>query len=132
LNDQTTEQSGSANILIGALSVVMIMAIYSITGFMRKREYAIYKISGFTNSHLGLVNLTERLTETIAAILLLLVTSPLVNSAMTSLFGASIVSSKTMFTGALLIGGLAVVACLLTAVFFIKTNTATALKTGDR
>lgn len=132
LNDQTTEQSSSANILIGALSVVMIMAIYSITGFMRKREYAIYKISGFTNSHLSLLNLTEKITETIAAILLLLVTSPVINIVITKLFGASILSSETMFTGVLLIVLIAVVAYLTTAVFFMKTNIATALKTGDR
>ena len=132
LNEQTTEQSSTANLLIGALSVVMIMAIFSITGFMRKREYAIYKVSGFTNSHLSLLNLTERITETIAAILLLLVASPVINIAIISLFGASILSSETMFTGVLLIILVAVVGYLTTAVFFIKTNIATALKTGDR
>ena len=63
LNEQTTEQSGSASVLIGILSVVMVMAIFLITGFMRKREYAIYKVSGFTNTHLSLLNLTEKINR---------------------------------------------------------------------
>ncbi|MFJ7936289.1 ATP-binding cassette domain-containing protein [Sporosarcina sp. NPDC096371] len=132
LNEQTTEQSGSASGLIGILSVVMVMAISLITGVMRKREYAIYKISGFTNGHLSLLNLTEKLTETVAAILLLLVTSPLINKATQSLFGANIMNTKMLFTGMLMIALVAVVAYVITAITFMKTNTTAALKTGDR
>lgn len=132
LNDQTTEQSGSASVLIGILSIVMVIAIYLITGFLRKREYAIYKVSGFTNTHLGLLNLTEKIVETIAAILLLLVTSPLINIATYNLFSASILSSKMLFTGVLLLVLVAIVAYLTTAISIMKTNTSTALKTGDR
>lgn len=132
LNDQTTEQSGSASVLIGILSIVIVIAIYLITGFLRKREYAIYKVSGFTNTHLGLLNLTEKIAETIAAILLLLVTSPLINKATNNLFSASILSSKMLFTGVLLIILVAIVAYLTTAISIMKTNTSTALKTGDR
>ncbi|MGE8078522.1 ATP-binding cassette domain-containing protein [Peribacillus loiseleuriae] len=132
LNDQTTEQSGSASVLIGILSVVMVIAIFLITGFMRKREFAIYKVSGFNNAHLSLLNLTEKITETFTAILLLLVSSPLINSATKGLFSASILSSKMLFTGVLLIALVAIVAYLTTTISFMKTNTTTALKTGDR
>ncbi|WP_342512372.1 ABC transporter ATP-binding protein/permease [Sporosarcina sp. FSL K6-1522] len=132
LNEQTTEQSGSANVLIGMLSVVMVIAISLITGFMRKREYAIYKVSGFTNTHLGLLNLTEKMTETIVAILLLLVISPLINIATESLFGKNILSAQTLFPGVLLIVLVAVVAYLATTISIIKTNVTTALKTGER
>ena len=132
LNDQTTEQSGFASMLIGILSVVLVIAISLITGFMRKREYAIYKVSGFKNVHLNLLNLTEKITEIVAAILLLLVTSPLINLAMEGLFTTSILNSEMLFTGALLITLVGVVACLTTIISIIKTNTTAALKTGDR
>lgn len=132
LNEQTTAQSGSASVLIGILSVVMVIAIFLITGFLRKREYAIYKVSGFTNAHLSMLNLTEKITETIAAILLLLITSPLINIATKGLFSASILSSKLLFTGVLLIVLVAIVAYLTTAISIMKTNITTALKTGDR
>jgi len=132
LNKQTTEQSGSASMIIGILSVVMVIAIFLITGFMRKREFAIYKVSGFHNIHLSLLNLTERITETITAILLMLVTSPLIDLATKGLFSASILNSKMLFTGVLLIALVAVVAYSTTAIAILKTHTITALKTGDR
>lgn len=132
LNDQTTEQSGFASVLIGILSVVMVIAIFLITGFMRKREYAIYKVSGFTNAHLSLLNLSETITATIAAILLMLVTSPLIDLATKGLFSVNILNPKMLFTGVLLIALGAVVAYFTTAITIMKTNTTTALKTGDQ
>lgn len=132
LNEQTTEQTGSASALIGILSVVMVIAIFLITGFMRKREYAIYKISGFTNTHLSLLNLTEKITETFTAILLMLVASPLINTATEGLFSASILDPLMLLSGALFIALAGVVAYFTTAIAYMKTNTTTTLKTGDR
>ncbi len=132
LNEQTTEQTGSASTLIGTLSVVMVIAIFLITGFMRKREYAIYKVSGFSNAHLSLLNLTEKITEVFTAILLMLVASPLINSATEGLFSASILEPKMLFSGALFIALVGVVAYFTTAIAYMKTNTTIALKTGDR
>lgn len=132
LNEQTTEQSGSASILIGILSVVMVGAIFLITGFMRKREYAIYKVSGFNTAHLSLLNLTEMITATIAAILLMLASSPLIDLATKGLFDVNILNSKMLVTGALLIALLAVVAYFTTAITIIKTHITITLKTGDR
>ena len=132
LNEQTTEQTGSASTLIGILSVVMVFAISLITGFMRKREYAIYKVSGFNNTHLSLLNLTEKITEIFTAVLLMFVASPLINSATEGLFSASILDTKMLLSGALFIALVGVVAYFTTAIAFLKTNTTTALKTGDR
>lgn len=132
LNNQTTEQSGSASMLIGVLSLVMVLAISFITSIMRKREYAIYKVSGFNNGHLSLLNLTEKLTETVTAIVFMFVASPLINVATKSLFGVNILSSEMLMKGMLLIAVVGVVAYLTTALSIVKTNTASALKTGDR
>ncbi|RKP51459.1 ATP-binding cassette domain-containing protein [Cohnella endophytica] len=132
LNKQTTEQSGSASVIIGIFSVVMVIAIFLITGFMRKREFAIYKVSGFNHAHLNLLNLSERITETLTASLLMLITSPLINIATRGLFSASILNSKMLLTGVLLIALVAVVAYMTTAIAILKTHTIIALKTGDR
>lgn len=132
LNDQTTEQSGSASMFIGILALVMVMAISLITGFMRKREFAIYKVSGFNNVHFSLLNLTEKITEIMTAILLMLVTSPLINIATKGLFSASILNSKMLISGVQFIALVGVAAYLTTAIAFIMTKTSTALKTGDR
>ncbi|KOO48851.1 ABC transporter ATP-binding protein [Viridibacillus arvi] len=132
LNEQTTEQSGSASMFIGILAVVMVIAISLITGFMRKREFAIYKVSGFNNAHFSLLNLTEKITEIMTAILLMLVTSPLINIATKSLFNASILNSKMLISGVLFIALVGVAAYVSTAIAFIMTKTTTALKTGDK
>ncbi|MEK4485845.1 ABC transporter ATP-binding protein/permease [Psychrobacillus sp. FSL H8-0484] len=132
LNELTTEQSGSASMVIGILSVVMVISISLITGFMRKREYAIYKVSGFKNAHLSLLNLTEKITEVFTAILIMLVASPLINMSTEALFNASILNSKMLLSGALLIALVGAIAYFTTAIAFLKTNTTTALKTGDR
>ncbi|WP_346886975.1 ABC transporter ATP-binding protein [Clostridium sp. UBA1056] len=132
LNSQTTGQSGSASIIIGLLSFVMVIAIFLIIGVMRKREYAIYKISGFGNGHLSLINLAQTLTQAITAIVLLLITSPLINLATKALFGANILSANMLFTGAALGVGLAIVAYSITSIVYMKTNIISALKTGDR
>lgn len=132
LNSQTTRQSGSASIIIGLLSFVMVIAIFLIIGVMRKREYAIYKISGFGNGHLSLINLAQTLTQSITAIVLLLVTSPLLNLATKALFGVNILSANMLFTGAALGVCLAIVAYSITSIVYVKTNIVSALKTGDR
>lgn len=132
LNAQTTEQSDSANTIIGFLSVIMVIAIFLITGFMRKREYAIYKVSGFNNRHLNLLNAAEMITIAVTGMLLLLVTSPLINKATEALFAVNILNAKMLSTGMLLILGVAVIAYATTAIAYVRTNIETALKTGDR
>ncbi len=132
LNEQTTEQSESASMFIGILAVVMVIAISLITGFMRKREFAIYKVSGFNNANLSLLNLTEKITEIITAILLMLVTSPLINIVTKGLFSASILNSKMLISSVLFIALVGVIAFFTTAIAYLKTNITRALKTGDR
>ncbi|KOS68191.1 ABC transporter [Lysinibacillus contaminans] len=132
LNTQTTEQTGSASTTIGFLSVVMVMAIFLITGVMRKREYAIYKVSGFNNRHLNLLNVAETLTVAITGILLMLVTSPLINVATEALFSVNILNAEMLTKGMLLILGVAVIAYGTTVLAYVRTNIATALKKGDR
>ncbi|WP_313894657.1 ABC transporter permease [Psychrobacillus sp.] len=132
LNTQTTEQTGSANTIIGLLSVVMLIAIFLITGVMRKREYAIYKVSGFNNRHLNLLNLVETLTLAVTAILIMLVTSLLINLATEALFSVNMLTAKILSTGMLLILGVAAIASVTTVITYVRTNIETALKTGDR
>lgn len=132
LNEQTVEQSGSANMLIGILSILMVIAISLITSLMRQREYAIYKISGYNNTHLGFLSLTEKITEMITAVLLMLAVSPLLNIATESLFNTNIRSTEMLRQGALLIVLVGIIAYMPTVFAIVKTNIATSLKTGDR
>lgn len=132
LNKQTTEQSSSASIVIGILAIVLVIAVYLTTGIMRRREYAIYKANGYHNGHLCQIVTSETILNSIFAILLLLVTSPLVNIATKSLFGADILSAKMLCIGVILILGVSVVSMGTTALSYVKANISTVLKAGDR
>lgn len=132
LETQTTEQSGFASVMIVLLSVLMILAIFLITGLMRRREYAIYKVSGFSGKSLHLLNFAETCGLAACSVALMLVTSPLLNSATKNLFGAQILDIKMLLTGALLILLLSAIAYLVTAVCSATTKAAVVLKAGDR
>lgn len=132
LNAQTTEQTESASLSITLLSGVMVLAIFLITGIMRKREYAIYKISGYNNKHLSLLIFSETVITMATAIIFLLVTSPLINLVTKAQFSVDILNAKMLFTGVLLLVGVAVVAFGVTISTFVKVNVSTALRTGDR
>lgn len=131
LNNQTMKQSGSASLVIGILSIVMVIAIFLITGLLRKREYAIYKVSGYNNRHLSLLTLSETMLVTISAVILMLAASPLLNLVTQQLFGVYILSGKMLFTGTLLILLTSIIAYVTSILPFSKTNPAIALKAGE-
>lgn len=132
LNEQTTEQSGFANKIIGALSVVIVVVITLFTSMMRRRDYAIYKASGYSTGHLNVLNLTEKSIETVTAIGLMFVASPLINMAAGVLFEMNGFNMEMRVRWMLSICSAGALATLITALTITKTDIATALKKGDR
>lgn len=132
LNNQTTVQSGSASAIVGVLALIMIIIIFVITGFMRKREYAIYKVSGFTNRNINILLFSEIIFSTMLAIIILLIASPLINLATTKLFSVNIMNFEMLFMGIILIILVSILAYISTIVTNIKVNISDALKTGDK
>lgn len=128
LNEQTAEQSGFANKILGALSVVIVTVITLFTSMMRRREYAIFKVSGYSNVHLHLLNLTEKVLETVTAIGLLFVASPLIAMVAGTLFEMNGFNMRWVLS----ICSAGVLATLLTSFVIIKTDITTAFKKGDR
>lgn len=132
LGTQTSEQSSSASAVIGILSFVLVIAIFAVSAIMKKREYAIYKVSGFADRHLALTVLSETIAEVAASIVLLLVTSPLLNMATKAIFSVEILSINMLLMGIGLSLAVGAIAFLVTCLTAVKTNAASALKAGDR
>lgn len=132
LNTQTTAQSGSATTLISVLSVILAMAIALITAIMRKREYAIYKVSGFNNKNISLFSFAEFNIAVITAAVLFLAASPLINKGTMAFFDADILNEKLLITGIVLVIAMGVVSYVVALIVAVKTNAVTSLKTGDR
>lgn len=132
LSTQTGALSGSAGAIISVLSGIMVIAVFLITGLMRRREYAIYKASGFHNRHLCVLTFVELSLCGAAAMVLLLILSPLLNLATGKFFGADILNLTMLLTGMGLILLSAAVAYIATMMTYIKTDIAAALQSGDR
>ncbi|MGL4774027.1 MAG: macrolide ABC transporter ATP-binding protein/permease, partial [Clostridium sp.] len=132
LNNKTTEQSGSANLIISILSVIIVVSIVFIRAFMRRREYAIYKLSGYNNSHLKLISFGEMVSVVSASMILFLLASPLINNVTTMLFNVNILNFKMLLVGCILIILLGLLSFLIVLGVLKTVNILNALKTGDR
>lgn len=132
LNEQTSEQSGSASAVIGVLAVALAAAIFAMTAVLRKREYAVYKISGYTNGCLAKISASETVYTAVAAVLLMLLFSPLLNMATKAMFASSILSVEKLGLGALIIIGISVLAFGVGALGYTSAKISSMLKSGDK
>lgn len=133
LNAQAKEQSGSAVIVISILSLIVSLAISFMTAAMRKREYAIFKINGYRNSDLTKMTFVEYMFVSLAAFVLFVLASPLINMAMNSITGSpGVLEAKSYAIEAGLIILIALFCGLITTMVIGTVNTFKSLKSGDR
>lgn len=132
LNQQTNQQSGAAIIVIGIMSVVIILAVAFITAFIRKREYAIYKVSGYSGRHLALLSFTEVLFQAAASAVLFLCISPAANLATTAFWNVNILNGKLLGVGVLLIFAMGTFSGIVTTLVSFSAKITNSLMTGDR
>ena len=132
LNQQTSEQSGSASAVIGVLAVLLAVIIFAMTSALRKREYAIYKVSGYKNNQLIKISAAETVLSVISAALFMIIASPLLNMATKAMFSASILSAGKLAIGVLLILAIAVAAFVSGVSFIAASSVSSMLKAGDK
>lgn len=132
LNNQTTQQSGSAVVIIGLLSLVVVVSVSIMTALTRKREYAIYKVSGYNRGHLLLMTALEVCIALLTSSMLFLFLSPLVNLATMTFWDVNILSATPLLVGILLVLLMGALSGMITAIISTTVKTSTSLKTGDR
>lgn len=132
LNSQTTEQSSAAIVVIALLAIVIVIAISLVTAFMRRREYAIYKISGYSKSHLTSVIITESIAITAVSAVAFLVLSPAINIITTALWSVNILNMQMLGAGTMLTIAMGIISCAITSVIAASTKTVNVLKGGDK
>lgn len=132
LNHQTTRQSGSAVVIIGLLSVVVVLAVSVMTARMRRREYAIYVVSGYDRGYLILMTALECCITSLTSGALFLCLSPLTNLATTAFWGVNVLNTALLLTGGLLVLAMGALSCLVTAVVSSTVKASAVLMTGDR
>lgn len=132
LQTQTTELSGGATAVISVLSLIAVIAISLTTSLLRKKEYAIDKISGYKTAHLLLLNFCDTLLYALTAIVLLFVTSPLLNLVTQSLLHFRLLRFDMLFSGVGFILLLAVLYSFVSAVPCFGISLSKELKAGEK
>lgn len=132
LNSQSSEQSSSANIFIIALVLVMVSAISLITSMLRKKEYAIFKVSGFSNGNLRKLNLFEAFLQMVFSCTIAIILSPIINIASNKIFKTPILSFENIGITILLFVGVTILSYIITETVCETTSILKTFKTGER
>lgn len=131
LNQQTTQQSGSAVVVIGVLAVVADLAVALATTMSRRREYAIFQVSGYGKGHLMSIAIAEYFILGIGSVVMFLCASPLLNLGTTAFWHVNLMNGKMLGVGVVLIVLAALLSWLPTAGIAATVKASTILKTGE-
>lgn len=132
LNQQTAQQSGTAIAVIALLAVGAAAAIAVLTALMRRREYAIFKLSGYAPRHFLLMAVSEFLLLSAGSAMVLLGTLPLTNIGAAAFGDVDILNGKLAVTGVLLVLGMGVLNGVVSCVMSVTTKAAAVMKKGGR
>lgn len=131
LNQQTTQQSGSAVVVISVLAIVVDLAVALVTAMSRRREYAIFQVSGYRKTHLMGITSAEYLMLGIGSIVIFLCASPLLSLGTNAFWNVSLMNGRMLGVGAVLILLSALLGWLLTGGVAAAVKASTILKTGE-
>ncbi|MGL4762274.1 MAG: ATP-binding cassette domain-containing protein [Sarcina sp.] len=132
LSDQSSNLSKGSNMLIGTLGVLGVLTISVITALMRKREYGIYKITGYSKKQLALVLLAESIIFSMIAAVALVVLSPVVAKGMILVLGINILSLKNIIIGVVATFILGVIVYITSTIIGKNVNPLIVLKAGGK
>ncbi|WP_343342913.1 ABC transporter ATP-binding protein/permease [Terrisporobacter petrolearius] len=132
LNSQTSNLSKSSTIIISTLSIIGVMSISLITSFIRRSEYAIYKVCGYSKSQLSLVLFAESIILSVISAVLVVALSPVISMLTEIIFGASIANIKTLSVGIIISLILSFILYMISNTVAKNTNPLIVLKSGER
>lgn len=132
INNTTKEQSGSLTIIIAAIAIVVSLAVTIINGYLRKKEFAILKINGYSKGSIMNLNIMEYVLISIVSAVVFVVALPLINSMSKSMLDMTVSVSNTTILGLVIVLILGLVMGVISAVISSNIKTTNNLMTGDR
>ena len=132
INNTTKDQSGAITIIISVLAIVITVGVVMINALLRKREFSILKINGYSKISLFNLNIVENIIISMVAIALFIVASPAINNLSNKLFNMTVSGSKSIVIGAIIILIQGVVMGLISAFIAAKIKIEKNITTGDR
>ncbi|AEB07609.1 ABC transporter related protein [Coriobacterium glomerans PW2] len=132
MNDETSQQTGSATTVMGTLSVAVVAAVALIGAILRRREFAILNVAGYVGRRLAGALVGEFVLLAVMSAALFVVASPVVNAITQALWRVSIMRIDLIAVGALMAAGLSLLAYVITMVVASLSRPADALQRGER
>lgn len=132
INNTTKEQSGSLTIIMATIAIVVSLAVTIINGYLRKKEFAILKINGYSKRSIMNLNMMEYVLISIVSSVVFVVALPLINSMSKSMLDMTVSGSNTTILGLAIVLILGLVMGVISAVISSNIKTTNNLMTGDR
>ena len=132
INNTTKEQSGAITVIIAAIAVVVTLAVALINAILRKREFAILKINGYSKASIFNLNIAENLLIAVSAIVIFVLAFPVINNVSNKIFSMSVSGSKSMITGIMIILIQGIIMGIISALITSNIKAENNIMTGDR
>lgn len=132
LSDQSTTQTTVVNRVMIAIVFVFVAAVYAFTALLRRREYAIFKLSGYDQGNLMRLTISEGFVQGMLAFVGLTLLSPVINQLSTQIFSQKILTTETLPRVIVLLFGLVVLSSLITELICRNTTIMSAFKVGKK
>ena len=118
LKGDTMAQTGISYALIAALSMLAALSVCFVCGFMRKKEYAVYKLSGYSKIDMMILTAVEYVGIFFVSGILCAVSAMILNA--------------PVWLGIILSLSVSALCFVENSIFALRVNPLTALKTGGR
>ena len=132
INNTTKEQSGAITVIIAAIAIVVTIAVVLINGILRKREFAILKINGYSKGSIFNLNIAENLLIATASIVIFVVASPMINNLSNKIFSMSLSGGSSIITGIIIILVQGIIMGIISAFITTSIKAENNIITGDR
>lgn len=132
INTTTKEQSGSLTVIIAAIAIIVTLAVTIINGYLRKSEFAILKINGYSKGSIVNLNIMEYLLISLVSAVAFVIEVPLINNLSKSILDMAVSGENTtvLGIGIVIIQGL--IMGVISSVITSSIKTTNNLITGDR
>ncbi|MGL5330860.1 MAG: ATP-binding cassette domain-containing protein [Peptostreptococcaceae bacterium] len=132
INNTTKEQSSSITKIIALVAIVVTLAVTVINAYLRKNEFAILKINGYSNTSIFNLNIMEHLLIATVSIIVFACTMPTTNTISSAMFNMSVSGVKSILMGSGIIIIQSMVMASISSFIASKTKIEKSLMTGDR
>lgn len=132
ISDISTNGSKAVTTVLAVVGVIAVLVISVINFYMRRYEYSVLKINGYSKNSLLKLNLFEGLILTVASALSLFIIFIPINSLVLSRFDIQLsgINSALLTVGVLIIVN--IIAALIGYIISVTTNIGKSLMTGER